>query len=497
MTPMEEYLQFLTMQGEQPGSASYEEGKKLAETLGGVTPQYTGAKDYAPLEQFLAQQFGSLGEVSKFVPPDEGGGYFRYDAPAHLRYNYSMGFGGVNDRNNPIGITSLTPTGFAESTRVNEYGADEPTAGAPTGYTAALTMPYYRDGVRGQYEATYDANGKMIGSPKWRDVPDDESGFDRFLEKYGLFLPLAMVAPYAIPQMLSAAGVGVGTTAATLGELGIHTGLAAGTPGGIAAGTIAGDALTTFNLGQTLLPDAPSAVQQGLNRFAVGTITSGGDPRAGAMNAFTGGLSDLGNVAFADVPSAIRAPIVNVASQLAQGKPLETAVKNAAAGSLSSIAGSGIKDFTDSKFVGDLASNAVRQLVSTGEVDPAKLSSTALNQLSNTIVDSIVGPPARQGGLNQTRSRSALGSQFGSDLVKSAVTGALSSAFQPSRSDQMVTSRYVAPQERAPIQVDVASLQPIIRSQSRPPPRVDVSTLTPISRATNLSAIVGNTGKSG
>jgi len=543
MTPMEEYLQFLTIQGEVPGSASYEKAKKLAETLGGVTPQYTGAKDYAPLEQFLTQQFGDIGGLTKFTPSDDASAGFGtlpgfYEAAPHLRYHYSMGFGGVPDRNNPIGITSLTPTGYRDPIYLAD-GADS--EGTPTGYSAALTFPYERDGVRGQYVAQYDDKGQMIGKPQWVDVPHEDEGWGDFLLKSALMIGGAAFGAPMLGELLG--GVGAGTTAATLGELGINTALAAGTPGGIAAGTIAGDALTTFNLGQTLLPDAPGFVQQGVNRFATGLVTSGGDPKAAALNVATGGLGDVGNIAlsdipaslrapiinvatqvaqgkdletaitnaavgglssigntaFSEVPSAIRAPITNVVSQLAQGKPLEAAVKNAAAGSLSSIAGSGVKDFTDSKFVGDLASNAVRQLVSTGEVDPAKLSSTALNQLSNTIVDSIVGPPARQGGLNQTRSRSGSGSQFGSDLIKSAVTGALSSAFQPSRSDQVVTSRSAAPQTRtrAPIQVDVASLQPIVRQQSRPPPRVDVSTLTPISRATNLSAIVGNTGKSG
>ena len=283
MTPMEEYLQALNQRG---GQVDVDAAKRFSETLGGVTPQYTGAKDYASLEQFLAQQFGNIGGVTKFVPPDEGGGYFRYDAPAHLQYNPSMGFGGVSDRNNPIGITSLTPTGFAEATRVNEYGADEPTAGAPTGYSAALTTPYFRDGVRGQYEATYDASGKMVDSPKWRDVPDDESGFDRFLEKYGLLLPLAMVAPYAIPQMLSAAGIGAGAAAGGMTAAEAAVAALASAPEFAAAGTLGSAGAGAAGVGAAGLTAAEAAAAALANApefAAAGTLGSSTEAAIAAL----------------------------------------------------------------------------------------------------------------------------------------------------------------------------------------------------------------------
>jgi len=79
-------------------------------------------------------------------------------------------------------------------------------------------------------------------------------------------------------------GIASGLSAASLGELGINTALAAGSEGGIAAGTAlsgveaAPSFFESLNLGKSAFPNAPGYVQQGVNRFGTGLITSGGDP---------------------------------------------------------------------------------------------------------------------------------------------------------------------------------------------------------------------------
>lgn len=349
-----------------------------------------------PTVEELQQQFGNIGPITKFVPSDEGGGYFRYESDPRFRRTTEFG----------PGLSNIRATSFSQNTDplASEYGIlpSEQTA-TPTEYEADLTAP----DEEGYYlTARFSPSGEMIGSPERKKYEPD---WFRKNPNIGFALPLLFAGGAGLLSG-SGAGLGVAATEAALGELGINTALAAGTPGGIAAGTTIAQAAPSLwesaqlgyqslkdalNIGQMIAPDAPAAVQGGINRFATGLVTSGGNVEKAAQGALLGGLGDIGNVALADVPAAARGPLINVVTQLAQGKDIESALQNAAAGSLSSIAGSELKDLTGSQLVGGLGSDAVRQLVTTGQIDPTKLVASSAPRLLDTVASSI------SGGLNQ------------------------------------------------------------------------------------------------
>lgn len=437
----------------------------------------------------LQKEFANIGEITQFTPADEGGGYTAYNANPEFQRTTEFG----------RGLSNIRPAEFSSNADpiASEYGIipSEQTA-TPTVYKADLTAPD-KDGY--YLTAKFTPEGEMIGSPEREKYEPD---WFRKNQNLILALPAIVAGGYALlPELLGEAGI-----ASTIGELGVNTGLAAGEVGGIASGTSLME-LPSFNLGQTLLPDAPGAVQQGVNRFATGLATSGGDPKAGGLAVLTGGLGDLGNAALADVPSAIRTPLVNVASQVAQGKDIEGAIKGAVAGSLSSLAGSGVSDITDSKMVGNLTSNAIKQLIMTGEVDPTKLTTAALNNLANTISSTISGSATdKTGGLGQALLTGAINEAMRSEAAPtvrniSPSNQAAQTMATTSNADQQANAISISQSKASnpAAQVDVSTLMPIkmTSSSSGPPLKVDVSKLTPITSASKLSSIIGSTKGTG
>ena len=454
---MDEYLQFLTQQGAQSDPASYEQGKKFAETLGGDTPQYTGAKSYAPLEQFLKQQFTNIRDPNAVPETREAfnlrasnaeDGGLKYDpnklqTPAYLRYNPSMGFGGVSDRNNPIGIASLTPTGFAPSSTPNEYGGLEAGEGKPTGYTAALTNPFMQDGKRVEYRAKYDDKGQMVGDPFRVEVPHEDEGWGDFLLKAGLMVGGAAFGAPMLGELLGGAS---GVTAASLGELGINTGLTLGetlagtgiseaalgelgintglTSAQAAQAASAAAALNTpwyqpFQQGLQSLKDvtdvgkyfteAPAGVQKAITGAAQNFALSGGDPEAALRGAVTGGVGsfvdsyipkDLQSVAKAGVQTAL------------QGGSLEDMVKGTAFGAITDSVSKAVTGLTGYKEAGDIANAAIKQVITSGTIDPKEITVGMLAQVAGRAVGSETGNES----LARATSGAVLGAVKGTDL---------------------------------------------------------------------------------
>lgn len=360
----------------------------------------------------LQAQFGDIGDITKFVPSDEGGGYVRYDADPALQRKTEFG----------PGISNIRPAEFSKNIDplANEYGIipSEQTA-TPISYRADLTAPdkegYY-------YTADFNPEGAMMGGPKREKYEPD---FMRKYGKYALALPVLAALPYAAPGLFAAEGA----TAAALGELGINTTLAAGTPGGIAAGTsIATPWYEPFAQGFQSLKDVtdvgkfidgPSWLQQGAtsgfrNVLGQAALTGDVDLERALQAAATAGVTGFADPYLSELPKEFQ-PIAKAGVQTAlQGGSAEDVFKGAILGPINETV-AGIAGPTAAK----VATSAVRGLLSSGAIDASKLTANMLGDFVGSAVaketgDAFLGKAAAtairsKGNLEATIKQLAMG----------------------------------------------------------------------------------------
>lgn len=390
---------------------------------------------------YLQGQYGNIGEINKFVPADEGGGFVSYNADPALQRKTEFG----------QGISNIRPAEFSQNIDplANEYGVipSEQTA-TPTSYLADLTVP---DKQGKYFTGKFSASGEMIGAPEEQTYTPDW-----FRENQDLILAIPGLVAGGAGLLAGGFGGAGGVTAASLGELGLNTALAAGTPGGIASGLsaaslgelgintalaagseggiAAGTALSgveaapsfldSINLGKTFFPDAPGYVQQGVNRFGTGLVTSGGDPEAAARNALMGGVTDFINPYFAELPKEFQ-PIARAGVQTALGGgSVEDVLKGAAFGTITSNVSSAITGATGSKWAGEVATNAIKQALTGGNIDPKNITVSTLAQLAGRAVGAETGNES----LGRAATTAVLGAIKGKDLddiLKQVAMGAL------------------------------------------------------------------------
>jgi len=378
----------------------------------------------------LQAQFGILGDITEFQPSAET---YAVNPGEQLVYGTSPSY--------VAGGRRLEPTNRTQS------GLDG-TWSTPTEFNAVLT-PF--DEKEGSWRSTYNEKGQMTGTPYY-EIPKSNWVMDN-LSTAALAALAAGVGGYGL---LSGAGGAGGVTAASLGELGINTALAAGTPGGIASGLsaaslgelgintalaagseggiAAGTALSgveaapsffeSLNLGKTAFPNAPSYVQQGVNRFGTGLITSGGDPEAAARSALMGGVSDFINPYFSELPKELQSVAKAGVQTALQGGDLESVLKSTAFGAITGNVTQAITGATGSKWAGELASNAIKQALTSGNIDPRNFTASTLAQLAGRAVGAETGNEY----LGRAATTAVLGAIKGKDLediVKQMAMGAL------------------------------------------------------------------------
>ena len=351
------------------------------------------------------------------------------------------------------GLSNIRPATFSSNRDplATEYGIipSEQTA-TPTSYRADLTAPdkegYYLTG-------DFTPQGKMIGSPKREKYEPDW-----FRKNQNLMLALPGLVAGGAGLLAGGFGGAGGVSAASLGELGINTGLTLGetlagtgiseaalgelsfntglTAAESASAAEAASALSTpwyqpFQQGLESLKDftdvgkyfteAPAGVQKAITGGARNLLLSGGDPEAALRGAVTGGLGD-----FVDsyIPKDLQSVAKAGVQTALQGGNLEDMLKNSF-GALSGEVSSAITGATGSKWAGDIANAAIKQVITSGTIDPSKITAGMLAQVAGRAVSSETGNES----LGRAATTAVLGAVKGTDLdkiLKQVAIGAIS-----------------------------------------------------------------------
>jgi len=137
-----------------------------------------------------------------------------------------------------------------------------------------------------------------------------------------------------------------------------------------------------------------------------------------------GGVSDFINPYFAELPKELQSVAKAGVQTALQGGDLESVLKGAAFGTITSNVSSAITGATGSKWAGEVATNAIKQALKCRKIDPKKLTVGTLAHLAGRAVGAETGNES----LGRAATTAVLGAIKGKDLddiLKQVAMGAL------------------------------------------------------------------------
>lgn len=376
----------------------------------------------------LQAEFGDIGDITKFTPT------------AEQRSNAMMEGMGPS-YGSTKGLT-LNPEGVRQSGLDGTYSD-------PTGFRASLT-PVSDDPTLGygHWDAWYDTTGKMTGTPQyikderhpgWANKHAEELMAAAFIAATlgagafgGAGLTAAEAAAAAAEAASLSGGAAGGGAFGGAGALGGAGGLtaaeaaaaalanapefaAAGTLGSsteaavaalanapefAAAGTYGNPSwYEPFTQGLQSLKDVtdvgkyfdvPKWGQQAITGGARNFLLSGGDPEAALRGAVSGGFNSFVDPFLADVPKELQQVIKTGAQTALQGGSVEGVLKGAVGNALFGPINQAVSAAVGPT-AAQAATTAVKQLLTSGSIDPTKLTASMIGDFVGSAVSKETG----------------------------------------------------------------------------------------------------------